>query len=365
MKILYDYEIFTQQRFGGISRYFIEIYNRIITKKKDSAEIRVIGNKNHYYANIINTTEDVNKHSHLYMKILTKINQFITLLRVSFVNYDIIHPTYYSNYIFLAKKSNIVITVYDMIHELFMKDDSVKLTRAKRNAIIKSNRIIAISESTKRDLLYFYPEIPEDKIDVIYISTDMVKSSDRTPKETYGDYILFVGRRDGYKNFETFLEACIPILVENKNISIVCAGGGKFKNDEIKCDDYLKDRIIQIDCNDAELSALYSNAECFVFPSKYEGFGIPTLEAFSCDCPVVLSNTSSMPEVGGDAVEYCDPNNVTSIRDAIERVLNSPERRNELILKGRKQRKKFDWDTITEQTLDCYRKVIETNGFKK
>ena len=110
--------------------------------------------------------------------------------------------------------------------------------------------------------------------------------------------------------------------------------------------------------DDQTLSYAYSHALCFVFPSLYEGFGIPTLEAFACNCPVVLSNTSSMPEVGGDAAEYINPYDVNDMTQKIQNVLNDENLRVRMIEKGREQLKKFDWDEIAQQTIDCYKEVL-------
>ena len=114
--------------------------------------------------------------------------------------------------------------------------------------------------------------------------------------------------------------------------------------------------------NDELLSAAYTFAECFVFPSLYEGFGIPTLEAFACECPVALSNTSSMPEVGGDAVLYFNPEDINNMYETIKKILDSEDLRRELIKKGNIQKEKFKWDEISEQTICFYKSVLNENN---
>lgn len=120
-----------------------------------------------------------------------------------------------------------------------------------------------------------------------------------------------------------------------------------------------RERVIQMDVSDDKLAAAYTGAQCFVFPSLYEGFGIPTLEAFECGCPVVLSNKSSMPEVGGDAVVYCDPYKVEDMREKIRSVLSDGSLREDLKRKGRKRLNKFDWDDIAGQVVKCYENVLQ------
>ena len=116
---------------------------------------------------------------------------------------------------------------------------------------------------------------------------------------------------------------------------------------------------MQLNANDAVLAYAYSHAQCFVFPSIYEGFGIPTLEAFACNCPVVLSNSSSMPEVGGDAAVYFNPEKVDEIAKGIRSVLNDPQLRDQMKEKGKRQLEKFSWAKTARQTVACYRRVME------
>ena len=113
-----------------------------------------------------------------------------------------------------------------------------------------------------------------------------------------------------------------------------------------------------MDTDDKTLSYAYSKAKCFVFPSLYEGFGIPTLEAFSCGCPVILSSTSSFPEVGGDAVIYANPYDEEDMREKILAVISDENLRDTLINKGRERLKLFDWDKTVAETLKCYEKLL-------
>lgn len=363
MRILYDYQILNDQKYGGISRYYFELISRLEQYSDCEVILKAYGCDNYYFRNYKKSKMDglIKK---LPRRLVVKINQYMTLGKLQH-KFDVIHPTYYNNYILAKHNGKLIITVYDMIHEIFRGELSENVITNKRNLILESDHIIAISDSTKRDILRFYPEIDQSKISVIYIASNMQKNNNLQLRSMFpAKYVLFVGQRKGYKNFKNFCVAVKDILKSDNDLEVVCTGGGSFSEAEIESFEKFKNRFHQINCDDELLSAAYTFAECFVFPSKYEGFGIPTLEAFACDCPVVLSNSSSMPEIGGDAVEYCDPNSIDSIRVAISRVLEAPDRKRELILKGREQIKKFDWDTITEQTLDCYRKVIEANGHK-
>ena len=118
------------------------------------------------------------------------------------------------------------------------------------------------------------------------------------------------------------------------------------------------ERVVQMNTDDDILAKAYERANCFVFPSFYEGFGIPTLEAFACNCPAIISNTSSMPEVGGQAVLYFDPNNQEEMRVQIEKAITDDGLRQSLIEKGKERLKLFSWEIIAKQTVDCYKRVI-------
>ncbi len=362
MKVLYDYQILRTQRYGGISRYFYELISRLSHSNGCKTEIRCAGNVNYYFGRKKKIPSYIN--NPMVSKGFNLINKAHMLMRLN-GDFDVFHPTYYNPYMVGRKHPKMVVTVYDMIHERFpelLRDNTVE---NKSRVIHEADHIIAISESTKRDILKFHPDINEEDISIIYIGTDMKKCLDQDLRERFPKkYILFVGVRTGYKNFDTFLKAILPILANDPEIEVVCTGGGAFKESEIAAMGEYASRFHQINCDDALLSAAYTFAELFVFPSKYEGFGIPTLEAFRCDCPVVLSNTSSMPEVGGEAALYFDPNSATDLTNKINLLLSNEELKAELIVKGRAQasEQKFDWDFIASQTYACYEKLSKSMG---
>ena len=140
---------------------------------------------------------------------------------------------------------------------------------------------------------------------------------------------------------------------------VVCAGGSKFSNDEIILfkDSNIGHKIYHVPIDDQFLAYLYRNALAFIFPSLYEGFGIPALEAISCSCPTLLSNVSSLPEVGGDAALYFDPEDQSSLREALLEIIKNKSLRDLLKEKAKKQVKKFSWSKTSEETLNLYRKI--------
>ena len=140
----------------------------------------------------------------------------------------------------------------------------------------------------------------------------------------------------------------------------MCAGGGKFTREEMQLLSTLGiiGQISQYDLSDDNLAHFYKNALAFIFPSLYEGFGIPILESFACGCPLLCSDTSSLPEIAGEAACYFDPYSEASIQNVLLKVLEDTHLRNDLILKGYERLKKFSWQQTAEQTKKIYESVL-------
>ena len=174
-------------------------------------------------------------------------------------------------------------------------------------------------------------------------------------------YVLFVGQRSGYKNFEALLRAFAASERLKGDLRILCFGGGPLSTAELSLASELglgSHHLSQLRGSDKLLGNAYAHAIALAYPSLYEGFGFPPLEAMSAGCPVLVSNTSSLPEVVGDAAIKFDPKNIEELRTAIERVTVSDEVRRELIAAGHERRKQFSWPRCVERTIDVYRKLV-------
>jgi len=174
-------------------------------------------------------------------------------------------------------------------------------------------------------------------------------------------FVLFVGSRGSYKNFELLIDAFSSSARLKKDFGIICFGGGTFTEKEkrlVARAGLKSDRVLQMSGHDSCLKELYSLADVFVYPSLYEGFGMPPLEAMSSGCPVVSSNTSSLPEVVGDAAEMVDPESFESIRHGLEAVLYCDQRRVELISKGRVNASRFSWKNCAQDTYEIYKRLL-------
>jgi glycosyltransferase involved in cell wall biosynthesis len=169
-----------------------------------------------------------------------------------------------------------------------------------------------------------------------------------------------VGSRGGYKNFNIFIKA-IALLLIQYDFKLICTGS-PFSKNETDLFQYLNidDRIICRLVSDEELYSLYAKATAFVFPSLYEGFGIPVLEAFATGCPAILSNTSSLPEIGDDGAVYFVPYSIDDMRRVIEKVITSKTLQNKLIKNGKKPRKKFSWEKCARETMNVYEMITSS-----
>lgn len=359
MKILYDSQIFYLQKFGGISRYFyklannnLKLFDYVITGKYS---------ENIYVQEISSLKPFPIKQKFKGKGIIENyINRKDTKRQLLMEKYDIYHPTYY--YIdYYPKNKPVIITVHDFIHELFPEYyvNHPEIVKAKQNALSKADRIIAISNSTKNDLLSLYPSIREDKIDVIHHAVEW-NLRDKHPLSVNIDrpYILFTGQRNGYKNFDMFIHAIAPLLLKF-DLNLFCTGV-PFNKQELNLlyNEKIDNHVCVSFVEERELQSIYENALCFVFPSKYEGFGFPILEAFASRCPVALSNASCFPEIAQDAALYFNPDDIFDIRETVEKMIISDSLRREMIIKGEKRLKDFSFNNMINKTINAYKKMV-------
>lgn len=365
MKILYDYQMFSKQKFGGVTRYFCELMKNF--PPEHSYFLSLIFSDNHHLKESrdlfkkLNILPDKNfKGKYFIEKGMYAINRYYSKYCISKNNFDLFHPTYYNNYFFKVLNKPYIITVHDLIlfkfQDKFYKSNSEKLEM--ENVIKNANRIIAISKNTKKDLIEILKINPE-KIDVIYHGFNKPNSYKKSKNiGGFGKYILFVGRRSLYKNFIFFAKSISKLLKREKEINLVCVGS-PFNDQEMDILSKLGilSQTIAMNVNDNSLNNLYSDALVFVFPSLYEGFGMPILEAFANNCPVCLSNTSCFPEIAGNAGVYFDPYDEESILDAIEKVIYNKEFAKELIIAGQHRLHNFSWKKAALETISSYKKV--------
>jgi glycosyltransferase involved in cell wall biosynthesis len=362
MKIAYDHQTFTNQSYGGISRYFTILADELLKQNQDVGVFAGI-HRNNYVEDLPKNVVcgyKLAKYPPKFGKVFQSLNHGISQVQMKLWQPDIIHETYYSALPVLNTKAVRVASVYDMIHELYRDQFSKrnKITQWKKNTFSRVDHILSISHSTKKDLVELFG-IAEDKISVVHLGVDLSVFQTEKSKLVVNDrpYLLYVGARSGYKNFSGFIEAFASSSQLKANFDVIAFGGGQFNSAEISLIKQLNLDVTHISGDDQKLTQLYANATAFVFPSLYEGFGLPPLEAMAAGCPVISSNTSSMPEVVKNAGEYFDPNNIESMRTAIEQVVFSEDLRRNLIMAGYENIKSFSWQKCATETLVIYQKL--------
>jgi len=362
MRILYDGAITQEHGAGGIKRYFANLIRRL------PADVEP-----HFTScRGLQETDPSNPRLRFHrfrrfrpQRLSLKLEKLFFGRIQDSLSFDIAHPTYYtllSGRKVSSYRCPVVITVWDMIHELFpeLYPDSGFLER-KRRAIEVADAVICISENTRRDLLSHYT-VDEKRVFVTHLASDLdptlIRGDEKTPARPY---FLYVGARTGYKNFDGLLSAFAAAMTLPPEL-VLCTVGPSFSEQEKNTIARLglSGRVENYDqVSDRQLAALYQRSLAFVYPSLYEGFGIPPLEAMQCGAPVVASNRSSIPEVAGDAAILIDPQRTDGFADALLAIANQPALRQTLIERGYERARLFSWDETTKQTLNIYRNLVK------
>ncbi len=367
-RIKYDFQIFLIQKYGGISKYFYYL-SKHITKKNLTSEIIApihingyLKNKNKKYFGFYLALE-----SNIIKRSFWILNTIVDFLVSILSFYSINHKTFYSIYSdsHSSKKTKNITTIHDMNYELFPKyfKNANIISIKKKIACNKSDSIIAVSNSTKKDLIKLFKIIPE-KINVIHHGIDhqIFNKNNKKNKIVEGlePYILYVGNRHLYKNFDTLLKAYVRNEQLKKQYNIVLFGGEKLSTDEkqfIKKNE-IESKIFLFEGSDYLLSSFYNSASVLVYTSIYEGFGMPILEAMACGCPVIAGNNSSIPEVSENACLLIDQ---IEREDILENEMHKLLSNNDLLLeyskRGIKQASKFTWEKCATEHLNVYKSL--------
>jgi mannosyltransferase len=341
MRLYYDNIIFSLQKIGGISVYWKELLKRVLLENEIKLEILENPSSN---LNIVRETISLEPS----LINFTRTNFLSRVLPVNINSSEkfIFHSSYYRH----TKSSNakVITTVHDFVQEKI--NASYLNSLMKRRAINNSDVIIAISENTKSDLLNFYPLIDEKKVKVIYNGVSdsffRITSDDQIQYEN----VLFVGSRASYKNFDF----AVNLISKFSNLRLIIVGEelSSFEKTLI-CSKIPQNRWrIVVKPTDAELNILYNTSAVLLYPSSYEGFGIPIVEAMKATCPVIALNVSSIPEVAGEAAVLLDKLSIDDFYFGIKQILSNREKYVNL---GIKNAKRFSWEKTYLETLNVYK----------
>jgi glycosyltransferase involved in cell wall biosynthesis len=366
MKIAFDHQAFCIQKYGGVSRYYVRLVQELLDIGEEVGVFAPIHRNKH----LSDLPKDVvhgrylEKYPPKSSKLFMAYNRWLARRDIGLWNPRVVHETYYARQRSGPKESPTVVTVHDMIHELYpeyfgLRNETKKL---KHKAVMRADHVVCVSENTRQDLIGLLDVSPE-KVSVIYHGFDSHVASETKNKAefsvTEAPYLLYVGNRGKYKNFISFIKAFASSASLKEDFEIVSFGGAKFSTSErsLMAELGISGLVMHVEGNDSLLGDLYKYATACVYPSIYEGFGLPLLEAMAHGCPVIASNKSSIPEVVGDAGELFEPLDVDAISEAIERVVYSDELRTAYIQRGFERLKQFSWRRTAEKTLAVYQKV--------
>lgn len=387
MKILFDHQAFSMQRYGGISRCFIELYkhfpesiqaefalrecnNAYIREENLAADINtdlerwILPFIWKYKETMFNTYQQLKGYNRYVYWDKTKYNQIESIRLLNKGDFDIFHPTFFDDYFvqFLNGKP-FVLTIHDMIPELYPQYfDSEKNGQiiGKRKLAPLASAIIAVSEKTKEDVIRILG-VPDEKVHVVYhgCSFPMVE---HTLSIYNFPYILYVGDRNIYKNFDLFVHEVTKNLIRHPELKVVCTGRA-FNSRELSMleDLGITDRFLQHWVKtDDEFYSLYHHAACFVYPSEYEGFGIPILEAYKADCPVLLNHASCFPEIAGEAAIYFTlTKDESNLAEVLENFLAMDDAQiDSLKQKQRERLNLYSWEKSALQLAKVYESVL-------
>lgn len=378
MKILYDYQAFEMQYFGGVSRSYAELITHL---RREEGYDCIVGIKesDNVHLKEYGLASDVKPLHHTHNKWFGSKRWFIgqrTLVGkimgiMGYYNYgvtfnkdycvhllrrqqfDIFEPTFFDPYYLpYLKGKPFVLTVHDMIPEL-LGSDNIQ-AQHKRMLCPLATYIHVPSKNTKDDLIRILGISPE-RITVIPHGAPSIPPT-RDPMFNF-PYLLFVGGRWSYKNFIPFITECARIINCYYDVHIVCTGS-PFSEEELKVFAELKisDHVVNVPYATSEvMQALYQHAVAFVYPSAYEGFGLPILEAFVNGCPVMLNDVSCFPEIGGDAAIYFDIKKKGDLYDHVLELLHfSGEDRQQYITRGVQRAKRFSWEESSRKLGQIY-----------
>jgi len=375
MRVLYDHQVFWLQQYGGISRYYVELMSQLQCRERIDPALALWYSENRHLLSSTLVRDGLAPSKPPIYELVKKVQTSTKRDLIGFFDFraskralkkgdfDLFHPTYYYPYFLnYLKGKPFVLTVYDMTHEvmpeLFAPNNPTMGN--KKMLAERAEKVIAISHSTKNDLVRICG-IDPSKVSVVHLASplDGLTVKGERPSGLPDQYVLFIGNRGGYKNFTFLVEAMVGLLKVDQTMHIVCGGGAPFSEDERTMfrEKGIEDRVIQFPVDDSTLVALYRGARAFVYPSLYEGFGLPILEAFGCGCPVIASNRSSFPEIAGDAGLYFDPSDMASLENTIYKVITDECTRARMIERGYARAKNFSWERMTEETIAVYRTI--------
>ena len=380
MKVLYDYQAFAMQRYGGVSNCFVRLIENLPSETTYEIALRECNNIHLQQSrlgtfppakidldNFISTKYFFGRRTlfNLYSKVFpngTSLgkNRRCSIEALERGDFDVFHPTFFDTY-FLEHLHGkpFVLTVHDMIPERF----NWKIDRQmgqKRELAGKAAHIVAVSQQTKRDLMEILG-VPEEKITVIYHGVQDFPPVTSSPL-VGGRYLLYVGhRKEQYKNFLPMMAQLKTVLKNHEDLKVVCTGPAFTKAERQSfIQNGIERQVVHVSPDDEGMRNLYKYAQCFIYPSLYEGFGIPILEAWQAGCPVLLNETGCFPEIAADAAVYFHlSKGCSDLTSVVEDFLGKGKaERQSLIARQFDRLRMFTWQDSAMSLNEVYMSII-------
>lgn len=353
----FDEQIFAIQAYGGISRMFAELANAFVTDFQEALDLLPIN------APVVNRYLLDNARLRAHLQVTASPHSYRALAHYFShtrpnMHANVVHNTFYLPHGLAGNPgAKRVVTIHDMIPEMMPQTRRrLDFLTLKRRYVDRADHIICVSEATRSDLIRCYG-LPNAPVTVVHHGVDpRFQPGVHAIASLPARYVLFVGNRSQYKDAKVLMQAFANIADQYADLTLLFVGGGPFTRSEATLLDQLKlgARTIQQDLSDPDMPNAYANAELFVFPSRFEGFGLPALEAMASGAPTILARSTSLPEVGGDAALYFEPGDVDDLTQQMLRGLSDELLRLQLRNSGRTRAGEFTWRSAAQQLLDVY-----------
>ena len=361
MRVAFDEQIFAVQRYGGISRVFAELAREFEADQTLDVELQPIA------APVVNDYLLRDPQTAQKLVVWRGRHWSITIARSLMRRRhrgpaDVVHSSFYlprMHHDYPGAKR--IVTVHDMIPELFPNTRRrLDFMTIKHTYVEQADHVICVSESTRRDLLTIYPDI-QTPVSVVHSGVGSEFGPGRPAlSQLPPSYLIHVGARIHYKDSPTLLRAFPEISRKFPDLHLVMVGGGDLTKEESAIIEGTgtRERVMQVSLPDQLMPQAYANARALVFPSRYEGFGLPVLEAMASGIPVILCDSSALPEVGGSAASYFKVGDPTDVADQVCAVLEDPSLQDKMRHEGLLRAREFSWARAARQTAQVYRSVV-------
>lgn len=369
LDVLFDHHAVTTQRHGGVSRYVVELVRAMQGMAGLRARLLAPAHLNEH----IRPGDPLHPMSFGMAwpgrGIRYRPSALMPVLKLALRagKPHVLHETAHdSTSVPLPRGARRVTTVHDMTVERFahLFDAPQRRMADKLTALRRADAIICISEHTRRDLLEIHPEFA-DRCAVVHHGVNHVAASGPRPNVLPVSYLLYVGTRRTYKNFDHLIRALGASTRLPRILKLLCFGGGPLTEEELRLCDHAgwsRQRIVQVDGDDSLLAQAYRHAELFVFPSLYEGFGMPLTEAMVQGCPIACSRTAVFTEVCAESAAYFDAADPADLAACVESVVLDPVRRDSLAQASLAHAQRYSWDRCAAETAEVYRRALSSEN---